>query len=182
MRQGACKKASVLTYCASEIERGAHIHTRRTATARKTCMPKDRATTKRATNAEGEEEKCATTIPRSENDAHAPTNARLTDDNRNPHAKPIALSSQYVRRHGKLHAKKSITMRARRTHATRNARQPSKHGDVDANAGRSTKTTTGTTIRKACEVKSKTITSYRHRENYGDKNRDISRYKHRDKY
>ena len=32
------KKASVLTYCASEIERGAHIHIRRTATARKTCQ------------------------------------------------------------------------------------------------------------------------------------------------
>ena len=177
--RAACKKASVFKYCASEVERGAHIHTRRTATARKTCMPKDRTTMKRATNAEGEEEKCATTIPRSENDTHARTNARLTHDNRNPHAKPIALSSQYVRRQGKLHAKKSITMRDRRAHATHNARQPSKHGDVDANAG-STKTTTGMTIRKACEVKSKTITPYRHRENYGNKIRDIRRYKRRD--
>ena len=92
------KKTSVLICCASEIERGSHIHTRRTATARKTCMPKDRKTMKRAMSAEGEEDKWATTTPRTENNAHAPTNARLTSDNGNAHAKTIALSLQHVRR------------------------------------------------------------------------------------
>ena len=128
MQQGGVQKTNVLTYYAIETERGAYIHTRRTAIARKTCISK--TAHGRATSTNVHEDTCAMATARTENDAHPPTDARSTGGNENQHAETIALSSQHERRQCKLACKET----ALESNPAESMQHASKHVDVDANA------------------------------------------------